>query len=195
MNHPVLFVDTETLGLDPQTHPIWEVACITADGTEHLWHVKWSRAVLDNADPIALEINGFADRYETVETISPHESAERFAALAQGLHLVGAVVSFDEERLRHMHNIMLGRPDGKYPWHYHVLDVEALVIGFLAGREAQYTAYSGPPSTSKMVTPPWKSDELTAALGLELIDDDQRHTALGDARWARDIYEAVMGRG
>ena len=188
--HPVAFVDCETLGLDPRRHPIWEVAVITPDGTEHLWQVKWSRAVLDNADPVALEINGFEDRYgETdVPFISPHESAELFASLVDGLHLAGAVVSFDEERLRGMHDLLLGRPEGKYPWSYHVIDVEALAIGFLAGKQAAL-----PLSKMLVVAPPWKSDELTEALGLEAVSDAERHTALGDARWAKRIYEAVMG--
>ena len=41
---------------------------------------------------------------------------------------------------------------------------------------------------------PWKSDDLSAALGIKVSDED-RHTALGDARWARAIYDAVTGHG
>ena len=37
---------------------------------------------------------------------------------------------------------------------------------------------------------PWKSDDLSAALGVTVSDED-RHTALGDAKWARAIYDAV----
>ena len=195
-NHPVLFVDSETTGLDPERHPIWEIAAIEADGTEHLWQVKWPRAVLDNAEPIALEINGFEQRYDkgTCPILSPKESAELFASLSQGLHLVGAVISFDEERLRRMHNLHLGRPEGKYPWHYHVCDVEALAIGYLAGRTDPRDVRPGGYVRPLPVAPPWKSDELTEALGIEMPADDVRHTALADARWAKAIYERVMGR-
>lgn len=37
MTGPV-FIDTETLGLDPRIHRVWEVAAIV-DGHEHLWHL------------------------------------------------------------------------------------------------------------------------------------------------------------
>lgn len=189
-DHPVAFVDTETTGLDPARHPVWEVAVITPDDVEHLWQVKWSRAVLDNAEPIALEINGFEQRYDkgTCDILSPRESAERFAGLVDGLHLAGAIVSFDEERLRRLHDLHLGRPEGKYPWSYHVIDVEALAIGFLRGYDVGQLVGSGP----NAVVPPWKSDELTEALGVEMPADDVRHTALADARWAKAIYERVM---
>ena len=39
---------------------------------------------------------------------------------------------------------------------------------------------------------PWKSDDLSAALGVTVSDED-RHTALGDAKWAMRIYDAVTG--
>lgn len=40
--------------------------------------------------------------------------------------------------------------------------------------------------------PPWKSDALSRAVGVDPEQFD-RHTALGDAYWAKAIYEAVMG--
>lgn len=179
-NHPVLFVDSETIGLDPERHPIWEVAAIEANGTEHLWQVKWPRAVLDNAEPIALEINGFEQRYDkgACPILSPKESAELFASLSQGLHLVGAVISFDEERLRRMHNLHLGRPEGKYPWRYRLICVESMMLG-AAGAD---------------VVHPYSPREMAEALGVP-TDPDTHHTALADARWAKAIYERVMHGG
>ena len=38
---------------------------------------------------------------------------------------------------------------------------------------------------------PWKSDDLSAAIGITPPDKD-RHTALGDARWAKTIYERIV---
>jgi hypothetical protein len=70
-------------------------------------------------------------------------------------------------------------------WHYHLIDVEALAVGYLAGRGSADLFH---PSAL-----PWKSDDLSAALGITVRDED-RHTALGDAKWARAIYDAVMGR-
>jgi hypothetical protein len=58
-------------------------------------------------------------------------------------------------------------------WHYHLIDVEALIAGRLA------------------IAPPWKSDDLSRAIGVEPPSDQDRHTAIGDARWVKQMYEAV----
>jgi len=183
MTRNVCFVDTETTGLDPERHEIWEVGLILPGGTEHEWQLPVD---LSRADPIALNIGRFherrwlpvlrsADREPTApgRQTAPDEFAYHFVRMTRGLHLCGAVVSFDAERLW-----KLLRANGECPmWHYHLIEVEALAVGWLAGH----------------VTPPWDSNELSRAVG---VDPDQfdRHTALGDARWAKAMYEAVMGK-
>lgn len=176
MSEPV-FVDTETLGLDPRIHPIWEVALVM-DDFEHVWHLDVDRFDRDAADPVAVSISGFDTRYaDRLERTSVVSFLDEFIELTAGRHLAGAVVSFDEERLRR-----LAWQWGHTPkWHYHLIDVEALAVGWLAGRAV-------PP------TLPWNSDALTAALGLPPVPEDERHTALGDARWAKAIYDRCMGR-
>jgi hypothetical protein len=99
--------------------------------------------------------------------------------LTRGRHLVGAVVSFDEERLR-----KLLRANGACPeWHYHLIDVEALAVGWIAGADQE----------AARLALPWKSDDLSRAIGVEPPSDEERHTALGDARWAKAIYEKIVG--
>lgn len=168
MSAPICFVDTETTGLDPDQHEIWEVGLIV-DDVEHHWFLPVD---LGRADARALAIGQFSERYpETAVTglaTLPAFAAE-FAHLTRGLHLVGAVVSFDEERLR-----KLLRASGACPeWPYHLVDVEALVAGKFG------------------IEPPWNSDELSKHAGVN-PDDFDRHTALGDARWAQALYNAVM---
>lgn len=163
MSTPVCFVDTETTGLDPDLHEIWEVGLILPDGSEHEWQLPVD---LGRADPAALQIGRFHERRSADVQ---YDFAPEFAQLTRGLHLAGAVVSFDEERLR-----KLLRANGACPeWHYHLVDVEALAAGALS------------------IEPPWESKELSQAIGVDPGDFD-RHTALGDARWAKAIYEAVM---
>lgn len=218
----VCFVDTETTGLDPDRHSIWEVALITPNGDEHVW--QFFPVVEIEADPFALDIGRWWDRRWSPDhnDVDPtdalwnaHKPASRrknfpdqgraiapteywcrhFRDLTAGLHLVGAVVSFDEERLRR-----LLRSSGVVQrWHYHLIDVEALAAGYLTG---QFTAIQecganpdadGPTQEEAMsAIPPWNSNELSRAVGVN-PDDFDRHTALGDARWAKAIYEAVMG--
>lgn len=172
MKYPLAFVDTETTGLDPDNHEIWEVGLITLkdDGSPE-YERDWQLPVdLGRADPKALEIGRFHQRRQQAAGLSSLEMfANTFAHATRGRHLVGAVISFDEERLR-----KLLRSNGACPeWHYHLVDVEALA----AGKIGQ--------------APPWDSSELSRAVGVE-PDDYDRHTALGDARWAKAIYQSVM---
>lgn len=166
MSGSVAFVDTETTGLDPDRHEIWEVGLIV-DGNEFEWQLPVD---LGRAEPIALKINGFHERRWNPATQTDLTNFARiFALLTRGYHLAGAVVSFDEERLR-----KLLRANGACPeWHYHLVDVETFAAGKLG------------------LAPPWDSEELSAKVGIEPTRFD-RHTALGDARWAKAIYEAVM---
>lgn len=167
MKSQLAFVDTETTGLDPDRHEIWEVGLIV-DEMEHQWFLPVD---LGSADAIALKVGGFHDRYQCGPNPTPlDEFSAEFASLTRGRHLVGAVVSFDEERLR-----KLLRANGACPeWHYHLIDVEAMIVGRLRGAGI-----------------PWKSDELSRTVGVN-PDEFDKHTALGDARWAKAIYETIV---
>lgn len=192
----VAFVDTETTGLDPDRHEIWEVGLIypmplkNPDGSvSYVWEEKeWQLPVnLGAADPMGLKISGFHDRYSpswhrnmAFEVIP--KFATEFAELTRGKHLAGAVVSFDEERLRR-----LIRASGECPmWHYHLIDVETLAVGFLCG---QHGSREGALDALPM---PWDSEDLSRAVGVN-PDHFDRHTAIGDAQWAKALYEAVTG--
>lgn len=209
----VAFVDTETTGLDPERNPIWEIAVIIPDGPdagEHVWQQRLpllpSKAthsvaffvagagwlpVIDsgrvprssaNVNRWVLDNTRFADDYDHDTALRPDDSIERFARLVEGRHLVGAVPSFDEERLRRLYRRWVDPTATRFPWHYHLIDVEAMMVGFLLGD----------PEGDWRLPLPWKSDDLSAAIGITPPDKD-RHTALGDARWAKAIYERIVG--
>lgn len=172
----VCFVDVETSGLDPDRHEIWEVGLITPDGAEYHWFLSIDET---KADSFALSIGRYHERHprgRLSQGASENTSSQLYVAgavarLTHGLHLAGAVVSFDEERLR---KLLLR--NGYLPgWHYHLVDVEALAAGRLG------------------YPPPWDSEELSRDVGVEPAEF-ARHTAIGDARWARALYDAVIER-
>jgi oligoribonuclease (3'-5' exoribonuclease) len=176
----IAFVDTEATSLDADTGEIWEVGLIVRDRYDHETEHRWLLPVtLKHADPISLGIGRFHERHPQGNTHVrlEHERmadlwdfTREFARLTDGAHLAGNVVSFDEERLR-----KLLRANGRMPsWHYHLVDVEALAAGKLG------------------LAPPWDSRKLSEAIGVEPPSDEERHTALGDAAWAANIYDAVM---
>jgi DNA polymerase III epsilon subunit-like protein len=169
-----VFVDTETTGLDPDRHEIWEVGLIYKPPQTDVWQERtWFLPVdLGRADSFALKLTDFHSRYPSELSVSLEAFARMFAKLTRGKHLCGAVISFDEERLR-----KLLKANGACPeWHYHLIDVEALAVGYLAAQ-------------GKTLALPWDSEELSAAVGVEA--DAHKHEALADARWAKRIYEAV----
>jgi len=65
-----------------------------------------------------------------------------------------------------------------WPAHYHQICVENIAVGALAAR-------------GHVIRPPYKSKDLSGLLGLD-PDGYWQHTALGDAYWARDMYDAAM---
>lgn len=202
------FVDTETTGLDPKRHHIWEVAVITAihnvGDARLVVAQRWSSLValppraLAKADPMALKIGRFYERYPwtTPGVTRPRlttrrEAAEVVLAMTADRHLLGAVPSFDERRLSDLLRTQNLTPT----WHYHLIDVETLAAGYLAGcaREAALHDESDAVVNAlhAAALPPWRSDELLGnQLGV-VIDEELRHTAMGDADWALRAYAEI----
>lgn len=212
MTAPLVFLDTETTGLHPGREA-WEIAMIRRepDGSEltRAFFVQLRDLDMATADPFALSIGKFYDRHpaytqvETIDFFDDDDSPElgeipvmlpacRAAALVanftRGAHIVGAVPNFDTEtldRLLRRHNNLPG-------WHYHLVDVENLAVGYIARASESTTetdifesGHGDPPS------PPWSSRELGDMLNV-FQDETTLHTALGDARWALRMYDRVM---
>jgi hypothetical protein len=205
---PLCFIDTETTGVHPG-RKVWEIAMIRRqDGLEDRELSFFVDVDLSNADPFGLNVGRFYERHPAGRWIAaepgsidmPHggefgrfrdtyNAALAVATYTHGAHLVGAVPNFDAETLA-----PLLRAENLIPsWHYHLVDVEALAVGYLAGRWAQAAADGHPAEPGPFNGVPWKSDELTRACGVEPASDEERHTALGDARWAMRLYDAITG--
>lgn len=209
----LVFIDTETTSLRPDRRA-WEIGLIVRSGSfpeatdkEFRFFIERDFLDLGNADPAALRIGRFYERHPEFGGVAAAAANKtgviehshgfkmvgnevwtevrallRIEELTRGAHLVGAVPNFDAEVLA-----ARMREYGICPsWHYHLIDIEALMVGYIAGRHRANLA-------SPEVPLPWKSDDLAQRCGVQPLADKDRHTALGDARWARDIYDAVMG--
>jgi hypothetical protein len=191
MPAPLCFLDTETDGVHPG-RKAWEIAMIRREPDGREREASFFVTIdLATADPFGLKVGGFYDRHPLGRRLSRgpgaagsarqkaiKDAAYLVAEFTHGAHIVGAVPNFDTEVLAE-----LLREVGFTPaWHYHLVDVENLAVGYLA-------------STSGAMQPPWSSDEITTRLGLPPVPEEDRHTALGDARWAQSIYDRVMQGG
>ncbi len=184
-----VFADLETTGVDAFRHHLWEIGLIVRDDTgadrEYCWQV---RPDLTSADPMALKIGGYYKRakvkddqvgcartlvdpdyaFDPSTTVrSVRTIAAELAAILDGVVLAAANVAFDAGFLA-----AFLRANGQAPaWDYHLLEVESYAAGAIG------------------MVPPWKLDRLAAELGVKLPDG--RHSALADARLARDVYDAA----
>lgn len=207
---PIVAADSETDGVHAGRQP-WEVAFIRRepDGSERRTQF-FVDIDLSTADPFGLKVGGFYERHPLGRWIagdpmyrnsnrpvpgslsfkSRREAAGTVARWTHGAHVVGAVPSFDTFTFE-----PLLRNAGLTPsWHYHVVDVEALAVGWLNGRADLNRAYDiggGSADPRLPIHPPYKSDDLSHMLG---IDPNQyaRHEALADAEWALAIYDVCV---
>ena len=195
--HKLVYLDTETTGLNPNLHDVWEIAIIDQQGREHAWMIKPD---LTHADPKALEVSGYYTRHFTVtggytvdaggamvtehwdseligDTETSEAAAQQVAELLSGAVVVGSNPDFDRQFLTRW----LGRHGQVWAAHYRTIDVTTLGHGYLAGCEPGYDAAENtPPDTHK----------VAKAFGIDHGDYD-RHTALGDARMVRDLYNTI----
>lgn len=202
---PLAFVDTETTGLDPRCHDAWEIAVIRReDGieVERQWQI---RPNLETVDSEALTINRYADRFavpdgwDAIEVLDGpgelrltlSEMLFDFQDFIAGCVMVGSNPAFDDAFLKKL----LWAHGRKVTWHYRTIDIATLAVGALYGRASEWTrkdcdaAWYG--KVAKAVGWPWKSYEASRHIEVEPPAQGVAHTALGDARWARDVWNAV----
>jgi hypothetical protein len=183
----LVFLDTETTGLAVDDE-IWEFAAVRRepDGTEKELHLFLQH----NASKcIQLPESYLADHQRRFpashmvdwhpDVVAPYKAAELINEFLQGRpHIVGAVPSFDLPLIERLSRRWI--TDWTPPWHYHVIDVETVALGWLNGRGTR-------------TRPPYRSDDLAAACWVDPPAKGERHTAMGDVRWVMRWYDAMLG--
>jgi hypothetical protein len=172
-----VFLDTETTSLNRYKRQIWDLAYIVRDpdnGHDDTEKQFFFNVDLRDADPISLNIGRYYERHpEPYFTYGGLFAGEPdvlrdVADDLRGAILVGAVPSFDEETLaRKLYKVLHLQPT----WNYHLVDIETLIAGHLG------------------LLPPWNYSTVIAAAGLPPVAEEDRHTAIGDARMVRDLWD------
>lgn len=188
MTEPTIaFIDCETTSLRHDRRA-WEIAVILRrpgqPDHEQSWLVEWHDLDLGNADLASLKFGGFYERHPQGERIpygyalppSEEDVLLQVEELTRGAILMGSNPSFDAETLS-----ARMRARGICPsWNYHIEDVPTMAKGWLYG-------------TGRPLPETWKSDQISLACGVDPAKYE-RHTALGDCAWIRDLYDVVTGR-
>jgi len=158
------FIDTETTGLDPRIHQPYEV-CIWREDKDEPSTYELPHT-LEYADQQALRIGGYHDRRFRPSSESPDFHVRQLVKHLNGVTLVGSNPAFDAA--------MLTRVIGTPVWHHRLINVaEGAMWAFGWDR------------------PKGLADVATACRerGYEIPEPD--HTAEGDVRTTRAVYEAL----
>lgn len=162
----LVFLDTETTGLDPLRHEVWEIAFAVNDGDIRSGIVPHLGG---SADPQALAMNGYFDRARSA--LGPrlwlHDVEIELRAALAGATVVGSNPAFDTAFLRQRWGVA--------PWHYRLWDVSAYAAGVLGHEQ---------PLGLHAIT-----QELRE-LGYEIPDPD--HSAAGDVATLRAAFRALQ---
>jgi DNA polymerase-3 subunit epsilon len=171
------FLDTETTGLDAEVHELLEVAVVLRPDSpaKPETEIHFSLAIdPSRAEEKALEVNRFYERGEELAAIRRDDveyAASDLAVALTGATVVGNNVGFD---LRFLKAWLSACGVASEPWSYMPLDLKAWVAGRCG---------MGRPASTRLIA------EVS---GVPIPDD--AHTALVDARWNRDVYNALTRR-
>lgn len=165
----LVFLDTETTGLDPDRHEVWEIAYAVDDG-------PILSSVVDHEPPTlqpdvihALRINGYLSRYTPTDDEAVMREQFRFEDTLKdalkGATVVASNPSFDTAMLR--------KRWGCEPWHHRKLDLASFALPL----ELKHWRLKG-------------LYDIAEALGVQAPD----HTAAGDVHTLRECYRELSWR-
>lgn len=171
MTRHLIVCDIETTSLaDDAT--ILEVAAVNLQTGEEFRAVPFiTQAALAKADPVALSINRYYERRvfeDMLEDVEANKRAfEWLGVELQGNTFAGANPAFDAPKIAKL-------IDGA-PWHYRLADVSAYAAG-------------------KLGIPPTELPGLHSVCELLGVENEDPHSALGDARATAECFRLLMER-
>lgn len=165
-------VDIETTGLDVLgAWPIEVAAAEIGNGLVRCCAPHIPKVVMADAEPQALQVNRYYERgvwADQLDDQTTREWAAEFCEWFDGAYLVGANPAFDAAVLGRWLRYL----GFQTPWHYRLLDVEAMTMAALS--------LDAPPSLSK----------CAAHWNIEV--QEPKHSAMADALTTANVFEAIQ---
>lgn len=161
----LVFVDTETTGLDPNRHEIWETAWASEEGPVQSAFFTHKIGVID---PSAARVNKYFDRLHEFKSRDLTDAADlRLKQDLLGATIVGANPAFD--------TAMLYARWGIAPWHYRLIDIGAYAMPIMG--------YDRPPTLISL------RNDLVDATSFQI--PEPTHTATSDVTTLRICYKLL----
>ena len=175
----LVFVDTETTGLDPRQHELIEIGLVRVhqtweEGKKPVFTIvdEWATKIrpenIKTADPASLRVNGYsATGWEQSASIA--EALTEFSKRTEGAIMVAHNVAFDAGFI----DTYLAHHKMKNMMHYHRLDTVSMAYAKL--HDTDVTRYS-----------------LGELCKYFHIDNEHAHSALSDARACFELFKKLM---
>lgn len=160
LSDDLVVLDIETVGLDME-HDVWEIAYAVGESPINSFQVPHS---LKNADPTALELNGYYRRIN--ERLVSRYADVILPGVLRHKTIIGANPSFDMYRL--------ARRWGKLTWKYRMIDVESMAMPLLG--------YSRPVGLATLI------EDLRDR---DFVIPDADHSAASDVAATREVYRSL----
>ena len=190
----IVSLDTETTGVDDDDE-VWEIGLVVRDPAlgpdgDREFHA-FVEHDLARAERLPDSFRADHDqRYDASAALSKAEAgawlreiltSEKGGEESRPLFLLGAIPSFDQEKVKPLFRLAAESEDEWPLWHYRLQCIESIARGYLMGRGIHV------PLTVS-------SDDLVAMTGFVVLGPNgeslyDRHTALSDAQWALDWYD------
>lgn len=162
----LLFLDTETGGLNARDHDLVSVACILTDPTGKTVLEEWDTKVypMKPVDPKAAAINGYTKEAWANDAIHASAAMVKVLTMLNGAMMVCHNTPFDRSFIEAA--LWVNRQ--KWTGRYHTMDTVAIAMPLLRAG----------------LVPNVKLETLSAYFGIEHV----KHRALGDARACREVF-------
>jgi DNA polymerase III epsilon subunit-like protein len=176
----LVFVDTETTGLDPRTHELLEIAFIrvsqdwqSGESPKFTVLEEWSRKVfpenLKTADPMSLRVNGYT-LHGWKDAVNIADALKEFSEKTAGAIMVAHNVAFDAGFL----DTYFSKFGIRNKMHYHRLDTVSMA----------YAKLHGIPEVTRF--------SLAELCKYFRVVNENAHSALADARADFELFKRLM---
>lgn len=199
----LIFNDNETTGLDFVNDEVWQVHFVAARTGETRMIDSYTRLITHDTEKMKKLPEKFQEIHHEIWSNPDYTGLVRtpFAAMKEFLewretlaqegekaNFIAANPTFDSIML--MNSQIIPFSVFYQVFDYHLIDIEALALGFIRGQEMATNLHFGYPVRESFL--PFKSDDLSKTLGC-YDENAHKHDAISDVDWLIAMWKTMNG--